>query len=126
MQHRFAYQPPVQGAIIFWGLIVAFYGLAVTLAMETVSFSWSAIIVAVLTTIVAAIQISRYQARVTDKEVRLYRVLPSNTLIIPSKDLTITIVSAHRLKLTGTPYGELELGTWRKTTEVAKYFKTMK
>lgn len=119
MRQKFAYQPAVSDAIIFWGLIIAAYGLAVTLQMETVKVSVLAIIVALVTTLVVALQVLRYHGSVQAGTLTLSHVLPSNTLTIKLSEVTITVTGKHRLTLSDTPYGTIQIGTWRKATVIA-------
>ncbi len=109
--------------IIFWGLIIAAYGLAISLQMETTNVSLAAIIVALLTSLVVLVQVIRYRGVVNRENLILRRVLPSNTLTIPTNNLTVTAISSHRLTLVGTPYGNLQIGTWRRASKVAELIK---
>ncbi|WP_054676174.1 EbsA family protein [Lacticaseibacillus sharpeae] len=120
MRQRFSYQPAIMDAVIFWGLIIAGYGLAVTLQMETSNVSLLAIIVALVTSLVVILQVVRYHGTISAQHLTLRRVLPSNTLTIPVKDLNISVIGKHRLLLQGTPYGDLQIGTWRKASLIAQ------
>lgn len=113
MRYKFKYQPGRIEAFIFWGLIISALALAIVLQMETIGISYLALIVALASIVVAVYETIRYHGVVEAGTLRMYRVLGSNTLTIPLKNVTVEQTHKRTLMLRDTPYGNFEITTWR-------------
>lgn len=116
---KFFYQGSRTGTFIYQGLLISALCLAVILQMEGVGVSWLAIILALAVIALALCQFIRYQADVSDGMLKLYKLLPSNTMELPLAGLKVAVIGRHTLQLTGSPYGTIEIMTWGHADKIA-------
>ncbi|WP_155287170.1 EbsA family protein [Lacticaseibacillus zhaodongensis] len=119
MRYKFMYQPGRIEAFIFWGLITSALALAIVLQMEAIGISYLALILALATILVAVLETIRYQGEVHAGTLSLHKFLRSNTLTIPLKDVQVEQLRSKTIMLHNTPYGDLEITTWRNAESIA-------
>ena len=117
--NKFFYQGSRMGTFIYQGLVISALCLAIILQMESVGVSWLAIILALAVVLLALCQFIRYQAELSGGVLRLYKLLPSNTMELSLRDLKVNVVGRHTLQLTGSPYGTIEITTLGHADKVA-------
>lgn len=123
LEYKFAYQGAKTEAFIFWGLVVSALSLAVVIQCETVGFSWLALIVALGTVALAIWQLVSLRGRVKNGTLRLYHLLPSNTLTINLDQVNVAVISKHSIRLSGSTYGDVEITSWAKAETIAAHLQ---
>ncbi|WP_056968987.1 hypothetical protein [Lacticaseibacillus thailandensis] len=119
MKHQLAYQPAPVDCVIFWGLIVAGLGLTAVVQLELLGLSPITLAIGAVTVICALAQLWRYRISVTAHTIRLGRVLPGNSIILDTNQVTIQVQGPHTLIFNTQRYGVLTISTWRRSSVVA-------
>ncbi|KRM72654.1 EbsA family protein [Lacticaseibacillus brantae] len=121
MSKRFAYQPSWYAFCIFWGSIITGISLAIIIQEEVLSFSWLALIVLIVTLVIAISQKWRYRLTFDANGLTLHKFLPSNTLTITYQSIENFSVQHHQITLETSPYGPVSFTAfWRYQAIVAE------
>ncbi|WP_125579008.1 EbsA family protein [Lacticaseibacillus suibinensis] len=112
MKKRFLIQPAWLDFSMFWAVIVLGISISVIVQMELVGYgpiSWVAVVILLVTLLIAGLQVWRSQLIITDQLVTIRRLLPGNTLAVPPLHITAMQVGRNQIRLQTTDYGWLTL-----------------
>jgi len=114
MSKRFAYQPSWYAFCIFWGSIITGISLAIIIQEEVLHFSWLALLVLIVTLVIAIGQKWRYRLTFGQESLTLHKLLPSNTLTVAYATIESYSSHRHQITLQTTAYGPVSFTAFRR------------